>query len=181
MRSRPSTVILLATLGLIGCQDSNPTAPPEITPSLLEPSSKASSVEISGAFHLDGVGTCNDWGTVPSGHYQERNCETHYTVTGGILAEGWLIEKASFDFTTGRGTASGPIDLTVTEFLGNPVDGTMDGQITFNCNGWYCTTNFVLQGGGELDGVKLRAQAEGWFSFPTSFAYTATIVDPHGG
>lgn len=177
MRNRLFAAILLVSLVAVGCQDSNPTDVPEVSPSY----AKAGFAEVTGVFHLDGIGTCNDWGTVPSGHYQERNCEAHYTVTGDVVAEGWMIEKASFDFATGNGTASGPMDLTVTGILGDAVDGTMSGQVTFNCKGWWCTTNFVLQGGGDLGSLKMRAHAEGWFNFPTSFAYTATIVNPQGG
>lgn len=177
MKNRSLVAILLVPVAVTGCQDTHPTDLLDVSPSF----AKATHTEVSGLLTLDGVGDCGQWGTVPSGHYQERDCWTHYTATGGFLADGWLVEKASFNFTTGNGTASGPMDLTVTEFLGRPVDGTMGGQITFNCKEWWCTTDFVLRGGGDLAGLMLRAHGEGWFNLPTSFAYAGTVVDPHGG
>lgn len=176
MRKWLAVMTLLPTLGVFGCQDRGPTEVTADVPFF----AKANFAEISGVLALDGIGTCTNWGLTAGGIYQERDCETHYTATGAYLAEGWLLEKASFNFETGTGNVSGPLDLTVTEYLGIPVDGTLAGQVTFRCEGYWCTTNFVLQGGGDLDGLKLKTQAAGWFDFPTSFAYTATVVDPFG-
>jgi hypothetical protein len=103
-----------------------------------------------------------------------REVPVFLVLTGDIEAEGVFLQSSNFhvrDFNLIGGNVTAPTTFEVTEFMGEPVEGTLEGRIATGANGAYVSPVYTLKGGGDLEGITLHMKHEGYLGGP--FDWTA--------
>lgn len=105
---------------------------------------------------------------------------------GDIVGEGSYTSNLAYKHQyaedgshTLTGQGSGKITLAVSEFLGEPVTGTLDGTLHYQViQNWVLGMKLVLHGTGDLDGysVQLTFPAGPWGA--SGDTYTGTVFGP---
>jgi len=173
--------VALGALALSGCQGDRLSTEPSLTPVTSE--GAAEQWAVSGGLTVT-LPLWHDRGWVTGGDVEvEKGFGSPLLFWGDIVAEGTYTSNLAYKHQYGEdgtetftGGAAGKVTLTVSEFLGEPVSGTLDGSLHYHVNrSWVSDTKLLLHGTGDLDGytVQLMSPADPAWVFPTS--YTGTV------
>ena len=107
--------------------------------------------------------------------------------TGDIVAEGGFTSNLAYKHqdaedgsSTFTGAIAGSITLAVSEFLGEPVTGTLEGTMHAHVNRSYVRfERTVLQGTGDLAGYMVQIDLADGPAWPIPGTYTGTVFG-HG-
>ena len=105
---------------------------------------------------------------------------------GDIVGEGSYTSNLAYKHQyaedgsqTITGAAAGKMTLAVSEFLGEPVTGTLDGSVHYHVNqSWVTFVSAVFHGTGDLDGYKVQINMADGPVWPFPGTYTGTVFEP---
>ncbi|MBI1925232.1 hypothetical protein HYR99_13405 [Candidatus Poribacteria bacterium] len=130
----------------------------------------------SGTVNLTPIDPGESWDD-DEGVRHVRNRVLKGTITGDIEGEFTLVLNANISLTTGNGDSHGTITIVT-------ADGTWEGSFSGVFVKNLHSAEFVCQGSGGLDGMKLHLTSQQFVPcvVPGSncFNYEGSILDPHG-
>ena len=160
----------LAQLGVLalalGCSD-QPLDPIQDQP-LLGASKGGEKQSLTGKIYVTGAapedGTVFITGRDDKPVLHMRNVPVFIELTGDIEAEGVFLQSSNFNIKDGlfTGNVTAPTTFTVTKFLGEDVEGTLEGRIAAGVFEAFVSPVYTLKGGGDLQGITLHMQHEGY-------------------
>lgn len=175
----------LGVLALSSCQGDRLPSEPDITPT---PSmgAVADQVTVSGSWTLTpplwADRTWQTEGDVELG----KGFGSPIILAGDIVGEGSYTSNLAYKHQyaedgsgTLTGAATGKVTVAVSEFLGEPVTGTLDGTLHYHVNqSWVSDIKMVLHGTGDLDGCTVQLAMAGGPVWPFPGTYTGTVFVP---
>ena len=176
--------VALGALALSSCQSDRLPSEPAVAPSAMV--GAASQQTVSGSYYTT---TPYWWDRF---WWKEGDVEMFKGFGSPIIFAGDIVGEGSFTSNlaykhhyaedgsdTFTGALAGTITLTVSEFLGEPVTGTLEGITHSHINESYVhDEKIVLHGAGDLEGYKVLLDEQDYPAWPPVNTYTGTVFGP---
>ena len=175
----------LGALALSSCQGERLPSEPDVAPTASF-GAAADQVTVSGSWTLTlplwADRTWQTEGDVELG----KGFGSPIILAGDIVGEGSYTSNLAYKHQyaedgsqTITGAAAGKMTLAVSEFLGEPVTGTLDGSVHYHVNqSWVTFVSAVFHGTGDLDGYKVQINMADGPVWPFPGTYTGTVFEP---
>jgi len=177
--------VALGALALSSCQSDRLPSEPAVAPTASF-GAAAGQVTVTGSWTPTLPLWADRWEWTEGDVEVAKGFGSPIILTGDIVGEGSYTSNLAYKHQyaedgsqTITGAAAGKMTLAVSEFLGEPVTGTLDGSVHYHVNqSWVTFVSAVFHGTGDLDGYKVQLDLADGPVWPFPGTYTGTVFGP---